>query len=152
MNLSSQLGYFVWNGSGAYSMTKFAVKNFSDSLRRELNRFGVRIANVCPVGYNKDSIEDERTVSDGLWNRLEDSLKSVYGDQDYYLMWKNRTADGLNQYLGHNTRLVLDDMKDAIVNCNPKEEYHPLDGPIAKFMGVINRCGPDFLLDLFNSY
>jgi len=48
VNVSSVKGLFVVPFTAAYSMTKYAVEAFSDSLRLEMNKFGVAVSIVEP--------------------------------------------------------------------------------------------------------
>lgn len=48
INLSSSLGEFPLAGSGIYSATKVAIKNFTESWAKELGRKGVTVNTVVP--------------------------------------------------------------------------------------------------------
>ncbi len=49
VNLSSVGGLLTMMGGGPYHMTKYAVESFSDALRAEVRRFGIRVAVVEPL-------------------------------------------------------------------------------------------------------
>lgn len=48
INVSSLAGLVAAPGSSVYSATKFGVIAFSDSLRREVHKHGVRVTTFCP--------------------------------------------------------------------------------------------------------
>ena len=48
VNVTSVKGLFVLPFTAAYSMTKFAVEAFSDTLRIEMKKFGVTVSIVEP--------------------------------------------------------------------------------------------------------
>jgi short-subunit dehydrogenase len=48
INVSSLAGVVGAPGSSVYSATKFGVVGFSDSLRREVRKHGVRVTTFCP--------------------------------------------------------------------------------------------------------
>jgi short-subunit dehydrogenase len=48
INVASIAGLVGVPGSSVYSATKFAVNGFSDALRREVGRYGVRVTALCP--------------------------------------------------------------------------------------------------------
>jgi NADP-dependent 3-hydroxy acid dehydrogenase YdfG len=66
VNISSIAGRVAWNGYGVYSLTKFGLNGFTESLRQEVTRRHVRIGVVEPAGvatelgsHNKPEIRDE---------------------------------------------------------------------------------------------
>jgi short-subunit dehydrogenase len=48
INVSSLAGVVAAPGSSVYSATKFGVVAFSDSLRREVHRYGIHVTTFCP--------------------------------------------------------------------------------------------------------
>jgi short-subunit dehydrogenase len=48
INVSSLAGVVAAPGSSVYSATKFGVVAFSDSLRREVNKYGIHVTTFCP--------------------------------------------------------------------------------------------------------
>ena len=50
VNISSIAGRVAWNGYGVYSLTKFGVNGFTESLRQELTQRHVRVGLVEPGG------------------------------------------------------------------------------------------------------
>ena len=51
-NIASRSGKVGFEGSGAYSASKFALVGFSESLYRELNPLGIRVTALCPGWVN----------------------------------------------------------------------------------------------------
>lgn len=50
VNVSSVGGLITVMGGGAYHMSKYAVESFSDALRAEVRRFGIRVSVIEPGG------------------------------------------------------------------------------------------------------
>jgi NAD(P)-dependent dehydrogenase (short-subunit alcohol dehydrogenase family) len=50
VNISSIAGRVAWNGYGVYSLTKFGVNGFTESLRQVVTRRHVRVGLVEPGG------------------------------------------------------------------------------------------------------
>ena len=48
INLSSEVGRIAFPFNGPYSMTKYAIEAFSDSLRREMQLFGIKVIILQP--------------------------------------------------------------------------------------------------------
>lgn len=61
VNISSVAGQFAPPFMGPYAMTKFALEAYSDSLRRELDPFGIKVSIVEP-GNVKTPIWDKRYI------------------------------------------------------------------------------------------
>ncbi len=54
VNLASIAGTIGFPGVGAYCSTKFALRGFSESLHRELEPLGIRVATISPSWVNTD--------------------------------------------------------------------------------------------------
>ncbi len=50
VNISSVAGRVAWNGYGVYSLTKFGVNGFTESLRQEVTQRHVRVGVLEPGG------------------------------------------------------------------------------------------------------
>jgi NADP-dependent 3-hydroxy acid dehydrogenase YdfG len=61
VNMSSVLGKVAFPLNGIYSSTKWAVEGFSESLRFELSRFGVRVVLIEPGAVNSGSLDNPRS-------------------------------------------------------------------------------------------
>ena len=58
VNLSSTAGMVGIPEATVYCATKYAVRGFSDALRRELRKYGVRVMTVYPGSVNTDFFEE----------------------------------------------------------------------------------------------
>ncbi|NWJ00053.1 H17B6 dehydrogenase, partial [Crypturellus undulatus] len=94
VNVASILGRIAFYGGG-YCPSKYGVEAFSDSLRRELQPFGVHVAIVEPgyfhtgmtdISYNLKELER-------LWEQARPDVRESYG-QPYYESCKERAAAG----------------------------------------------------------
>jgi NAD(P)-dependent dehydrogenase (short-subunit alcohol dehydrogenase family) len=54
VNVSSMGGFIGFPGSGYYAATKFAVEGLSESLAKEVARFGIRVLIVEPGPFRTD--------------------------------------------------------------------------------------------------
>lgn len=79
INVGSTSGRFGFPGLGPYSASKFAVEGFSESLRLELARYGVRVVLVEPASYKTDVWEK------GLQS-AEQMMKGTHYRQEAELM------------------------------------------------------------------
>lgn len=86
VNVSSILGRVADPFSGAYCISKFAMKAFSDILRLEVNPLKVKVSLIEPGNFmsavnivaGKDA-SNARTRQ--MWDQLPDSVKQDYGEE-----------------------------------------------------------------------
>ena len=133
--------------SSIYVASKFAMEGFSDSLRREINQFGISLSIIEP-GYVKSSIfatsADESVISD-------DKLEIV---NKYYQKFYDEKAAAKRQKtleLADDPIVVTNAVIDALTSKYPKTRY-----PVANAGGIpavvvdwARWLFPDRLLDLF---
>ncbi|XP_018425099.1 PREDICTED: retinol dehydrogenase 3-like [Nanorana parkeri] len=82
VNVSSILGRIALT-SGGYSISKYGVEAFSDTLRREVMDFGIRVSIVEPGGFNTGIINlsmHEKNISE-KWEALPSETKMSYGEK-----------------------------------------------------------------------
>ncbi|KAM4701138.1 retinol dehydrogenase 7-like [Discoglossus pictus] len=122
VNVASVLGRVSTLGGG-YSISKFGVEAFSDSLRRELRDFGVNVSIIEPGGFktpigNYDSFKKRL---EQIWNNLSSEVKESYGEQYLQDYLKNLQ----NMIKGGSTKIhrVTDCMEHALTACRPWTRY-----------------------------
>eukprot|EP00069_Balaena_mysticetus_P001827 bmy_03901T0 len=85
VNMSSSGGRVAIIGGG-YCVSKFGVEAFSDSIRRELHYFGVKVSIIEPGNY-RTSILGEKNMEGieksmcKLWERLPQETRESYGEE-----------------------------------------------------------------------
>ncbi|XP_072698938.1 retinol dehydrogenase 16 isoform X2 [Canis lupus baileyi] len=82
VNVSSIMGRLSLCGGG-YCISKYGVEAFSDSLRRELTYFGVKVAVIEP-GYFSTNVTNPEKISRGFqetWDRLSPEVREAYGEE-----------------------------------------------------------------------
>ncbi|XP_041526765.1 retinol dehydrogenase 16-like isoform X2 [Microtus oregoni] len=79
VNVSSIMGRVSFFGGG-YSISKYGVEAFSDSLRRELSYFGVKVAVVEPGFFSTGASNTDMHLcyAKMLWDRASSEVKEVY--------------------------------------------------------------------------
>ena len=110
-------------------MSKYAVISFSDALRREMHKWGVKVSTIEP-GPFKTGMTFDRNVSqlmDKTWNETNDSVKKDYGQQ-YFEKQRTTLVEFFELLKSVDTGVVVNDMLDAIRNVKPKISYEPHKG------------------------
>ncbi|KAM4838999.1 retinol dehydrogenase 5 isoform X2 [Urocitellus parryii] len=81
VNITSVLGRLAANGGG-YCVSKFGLEAFSDSLRRDVASFGVRVSIVEPGFFRTPvtSLENLENTLQACWARLPPATQTHYGE------------------------------------------------------------------------
>ncbi|XP_005901775.2 retinol dehydrogenase 16 isoform X1 [Bos mutus] len=145
VNVSSVMGRMAVFGGG-YSMSKYGVEAFSDSLRRELSYFGVKVAVIEP-GYFLTDLTQEEVYHENLqtsWDHASPEIQELYGDN--FLADFIKASDFLKAPWARNLSLVTNCMEHALTACHPRSRYSA--GWDAKFLYLPMSYLPSFLVDL----
>lgn len=124
INMSSSGGRVAVIGGG-YCVSKFGVEAFSDSIRRELHYFGVKVSIIEPGNYRtdilgKESLEERMRK---LWVRLPQETRDSYGE-DYFRNYTDKLVR-LMERASPNITDVTNSMEHAIVSRSPRIRYNP---------------------------
>ncbi|XP_076776655.1 retinol dehydrogenase 16-like isoform X2 [Arvicanthis niloticus] len=122
VNVSSVLGRLSFGGGG-YCISKYGIEAFSDSLRRELSYFGVKVAIIEPAFFLTDVTSSARVISNiqMLWKKTSSEIWETYGEK--YLASYLKDLNGLDQMCNKDLSLVMDCMEHALTACHPHTRY-----------------------------
>ncbi|XP_061060509.1 retinol dehydrogenase 16-like [Eubalaena glacialis] len=145
VNVSSVMGRVSLFGGG-YCMSKYGVEAFSDSLRRELSYFGVKVVMIEP-GYFMTNMTSPEVFNGSLqasWDQASPEIKELYGEK--FVANFMKTSNLLKPSWSGNLSLVTDCMEHALTACHPRTRYSP--GWDAKLFYLPMSYMPTFLVDL----
>jgi len=81
INISSEVGRIAWPFNGPYTLTKYAVEGFSDSLRRELLFKNIKVIKIQPGSINTNMMDctkkSYKQYCEG--SEFEDQMNRVWG-------------------------------------------------------------------------
>ncbi|XP_069843075.1 retinol dehydrogenase 16 isoform X1 [Dipodomys merriami] len=122
VNVSSIMGRIATFGGG-YCVSKFGIEAFSDSLRRDLFCFGVKVAIIEPgFFYTGLTQSDVLSVSfKELWNKASSEIKETYGEE--FLASYLKVLSTLPQKCTKNLFLATDCMEHALIARHPRTRY-----------------------------
>ncbi|XP_032730405.1 retinol dehydrogenase 16 [Lontra canadensis] len=149
VNVSSIMGRLSILGGG-YCISKYGVEAFSDSLRRELSYFGVKVAVIEP-GYFSTNICSPEKISRGIqeaWDQASPEVKEIYGEK--FLASVKKLVEKLESSCCNNLYLVTDCMEHALTACHPRTRYSP--GWDAKLLYLPMSYMPTILVDTIISW
>nr|XP_060620152.1 17-beta-hydroxysteroid dehydrogenase type 6-like [Anolis sagrei ordinatus] len=150
VNVASILGRLSFCGGG-YCPSKYGVEAFSDSLRRELNPFGVKVAIIEP-GYFRTAmshVQDALNWLEHRWINVTQEIKDSYG-QTYYTNLYKLLREDLSSRCDTNLYLVTDCMEHALISKHPRTRYSA--GWDAQFFFIPLSYLPTALADLILSW
>uniref|UniRef100_G1PH90 Short chain dehydrogenase/reductase family 9C member 7 n=1 Tax=Myotis lucifugus TaxID=59463 RepID=G1PH90_MYOLU len=150
VNMSSSGGRVAVIGGG-YCVSKFGVEAFSDSIRRELHYFGVKVSIIEPGNY-RTSILGQQSMESRLrkmWNRMPQETRDSYGEE-YFQIYSDKLTN-MMKLAEPRIRDVINSLEHAIVSRSPRIRYNPgLDAkllylPLAKLPTPVT----DFILSRY---
>ncbi|XP_054436202.1 retinol dehydrogenase 16 [Pteronotus mesoamericanus] len=149
VNVSSICGRVALTGGG-YCISKYGVEAFSDSLRRELSQFGVKVAIIEP-GFFKTFVSSSEMISRSFqesWDQASPEVKKAYGEK--FLAASLKTMASLDRMCTKDLSLVTDCMEHALTACHPRTRYSA--GWEAKLIYLPMSYMPTFLADAMFSW
>lgn len=144
VNVASFVGRLSLFGGG-YCISKYGVEAFSDSLRRELSPFGVKVAIIEP-GVFKTNMADPKRFMQSLraaWERAGPEVRAIYGED--FLAAYMKLGQLFKSPFRQDLPLVTDCMEHALTACHPRTRYSP--GWDAKLFFLPMSYMPTFLVD-----
>ncbi|KAG8452479.1 hypothetical protein GDO86_004317 [Hymenochirus boettgeri] len=124
VNVSSAGGRLAIVGGG-YCMSKYGVEAFSDSLRREMYHFGVKVMIIEPGAF-KTAMSDANIYKERierLWKNLPSETKETYGEK--YFSQYVQLLEGLIKTADSRLNKVTDCMEHALTAAFPWTRYSP---------------------------
>nr|KAG5713594.1 hypothetical protein BaRGS_024642 [Batillaria attramentaria] len=125
INLASLAGRVALPGFTSYSSSKFAVIGFSDSLRREMKKFGVRVITIEPSLYRTAIADREALTRQNvhMWGEAAPEVRKQYGES-YFRCYLAKLAYVL-RYASENVHEVVEDLTHAVSAARPYNRYVP---------------------------
>ncbi|KAJ6656150.1 hypothetical protein lerEdw1_004067 [Lerista edwardsae] len=122
VNVSSIMGRMSYFGGG-YCPSKYGVEAFSDSLRREMIDFGVKVCMIEP-GFFRTNVTNDKIFLDHLnriWERLPKEAKQAYGES--YMNHLRKSSGEMQTSCNANLSLVTNCMEHALTAVHPHTRY-----------------------------
>ena len=84
INISSEVGRIAWPFNGPYTLTKYAVEGFNDSLRRELLFKDIKVIKIQPGSINTNMMDCTKESYKKYCedSEFENEMKRVFGVLD----------------------------------------------------------------------
>ncbi|XP_055501576.1 D-beta-hydroxybutyrate dehydrogenase, mitochondrial-like [Leucoraja erinacea] len=129
VNITSMLGRMGNPSRSPYCVTKFGVEAFSDCLRYEMHRWGVKVSIVEPgnfiAGTSLYTPDRVKIILENMWNDLPEIVRKDYG-KDYFDAQITRMKSYLESGSADLTT-VINDITHALTSPTPHTRYNPMD-------------------------
>uniref|UniRef100_K7G8W9 Retinol dehydrogenase 16 n=1 Tax=Pelodiscus sinensis TaxID=13735 RepID=K7G8W9_PELSI len=122
VNVASVMGRLSVFGGG-YCPSKYGVEAFSDSLRREMLPFGVKVCMIEP-GYFRTAITNAKLVTENftrLWEQLPEETKASYGE--IFLQGFISSTHDMQKACNTDLSIVTGCMTHALTARHPRTRY-----------------------------
>ncbi|KAH7961121.1 short-chain dehydrogenase/reductase family 9C member 7 [Rhipicephalus sanguineus] len=144
----------VWSrmampGTGPYCMSKYAVRCFTEVLRRELLKFGIYVVAIEPNLYRLPQTEPSSLLKSYkyMWDKLPDETKDLYS-RSYGDEMEANIRNIIVKEPDPVVREVAKKMLDSVQTAYPSRLYQP-DQLTRKILYVGFRLLPDEITDFW---
>uniref|UniRef100_UPI00398EB908 retinol dehydrogenase 5 n=1 Tax=Pristiophorus japonicus TaxID=55135 RepID=UPI00398EB908 len=123
VNMASIMGRIAFAGGG-YCLSKCGVESFSDSLRRDMHYFGVRVCIIEP-GFFKTALTNIECIENDLqrlWDRLTPEVRESYG-QKYFEKYVKVQRFSMHALCGSDLSKVTNCIEHALTARHPRTRY-----------------------------
>lgn len=128
VNVTSNKGRMGVPGNSAFCMTKYGQEGFTDSLRIEMRKFGVKVITVEPGNFTgstamlgKNAIKQYETELNKMWQSSSKDVKDTYRKQYVDGLYKSVSEYAAKS--GNTVGPVVDTIEIAVVAKNPNVRY-----------------------------
>ncbi|KAK2880273.1 retinol dehydrogenase 7-like [Channa argus] len=125
VNVASVFGRISVAG-GPYTISKYGVEAFNDSLRLNMTPFGVKVVCIEP-GFFKTNVTETSILSNNvkmLWERLPQDIKEDYGPE-YLQKALAVIKDKVTKICDGDLMKVVNCMEHAVSAVRPRTRYSP---------------------------
>ncbi len=143
VNMSSISGRISSAFVGPYSMSKFALEAFTDSLRRELLPWNMHVASIEPGNIDTPIWKTSRQTIDNIFEKFPPRAAELYGEM------MERIGENINRADGRGLPpvVVSEAVHHALTARKPRVRYGV--GPGTRRLIFLLRFLPDSLIDWY---
>jgi NAD(P)-dependent dehydrogenase (short-subunit alcohol dehydrogenase family) len=141
INISSISGRIATPFVGPYAASKFALEALTDSLRRELSRWNIKVVSIQPGVIATPIWEKTAAYGQQMRQQLPANAETLYGPEINAML----TSLGKTGQRGVPPEQVAATVFRALISARPKTRY--LIGSDAKVAAVLIKLLPDNWLD-----
>jgi NAD(P)-dependent dehydrogenase (short-subunit alcohol dehydrogenase family) len=147
INISSTCGLVALATNAPYNSSKFALRAFTDTLRRELSVWGIHVALILPGVMKTPITEKYIGTLERKFREAQDDIRSDYGETYWQSVVEN-TAKTMSMMAG-DPQQVVNAIIHAVEHNKPKVNYVlGTDGKLFYQLHKLNPWFADMLLNI----
>ncbi|RWS09481.1 D-beta-hydroxybutyrate dehydrogenase-like protein [Dinothrombium tinctorium] len=157
INIGSVNGISAYPGVAVYSATKFGVNGFSDALRYELKKLGVKVIMINPGDFARVTkiMDQHKANAEQMWSNMDLRKHKMY--DDYFKEYQNKVLAncGLTSPSRIEDTSFLKDIEEAVYGVNPRNNIISATLPCRYFflfLSILTTNGKHIVLDLLLKY
>ncbi|XP_067851219.1 D-beta-hydroxybutyrate dehydrogenase, mitochondrial [Heptranchias perlo] len=128
VNVASMFGRMSIASHSAYCISNYGIEAFSDCLRNEQQRWGVKVSIIEPGNYiaatgilTRDHVE---SIADRMWKEATEIVREDYGKT--YFDRQTMTVKSFCSSSSKDMSLIIDAITDALTSKYPYSRYEPM--------------------------
>ncbi|KFW90020.1 Retinol dehydrogenase 7, partial [Phalacrocorax carbo] len=132
---------------GGYSLSKWGMEAFSDTLRIEMQHFGVKVS-IVEHGFFKAGVVNSDVIEKyllRLWNRLTPEIRDSYGEK-YFVEYIKAQRSSVKRLYDSDISKIIKCVEHALIAKYPRTRYGA--GWDAKFFWLFLSYAPSCLSDM----
>lgn len=141
INTVSILGRLALPLGGPYSMTKYALEAFTDSLRREVAHMGIKVIAIEPGAIATSIWQRNEEYGNEIWDEIPDAGQAAYAE--LHEQFGGSTQEAVDRAIPPS--VVAETVLLAFTISKPKTRY--LIGSDARLLAFLIWLLPDRVLD-----
>ena len=124
INMNSVASRFSPPGMIAYDMSKHATLAFTECLRREMFKFGVKVISIEPFFYRTNIVGKDvcTNAATRAWKATDVSIRSAYGEEYFKHFLRLNSSDSFDHFL-RDPMEVVREVNHAVTAIYPKMSY-----------------------------
>ena len=125
MNLVSMAGRLTAPNMGHYAMSKHATIAFSDAVRKENKKYGVKVSTIEPIAYRTTmaTLQSLNGAYDKQWNESSQEVRDFYGEEFFRNLKDAGEKGNVIFPPGNNIFEVVDKLVEAVRAPEPEIRY-----------------------------
>lgn len=148
VNVVSAAGLFSFPNTSAYSASKYAMRSFSDCLRREMSPFRLHVSSIEPGALRTPMMSNFAQMWRDLWNQLSSDVQQRWGI-DYLNGIVTKSISSPFMIYADHPSTVVRSIEHALSSTRPQISYRP--GWQAKVIVYFLYLLPTYLSDMLIS-
>ena len=123
VNVNSVAARFAVPGMIPYCMSKYASLAFTEGLRREVSKFGVKVISIEPYFFDTKMTDEEaiRLEVEKLWKASSSEVRESYGE--HYMKRMSKQTKLIRPFVNKSLDPVIQALRHAVTATRPRYHY-----------------------------